>query len=64
MTVEQPLSVSQASLQVNVPKRTLQAAIARGALKAYKLPGATSAYLITPADLDTWLAGRKNRATA
>ena len=62
MTVVQPLSVSQASSQVNVPKRTLQAAIARGALKAYKLPGATSAYLISPADLQVWLDGRGKAA--
>ena len=60
----QPLSVSQASLQVNVPKRTIQAAITRGALKAYKLPGATSAYLISPDDLATWLSSRSQKAAS
>lgn len=48
-------------MQVNVPKRTLQAAIARGDLQAHKLGGATSAYLISPADLQAWLAGRTTR---
>lgn len=63
MNVMRPVSVSQASLQVSVPKRTLQAAIARGDLPAYKLPGATSPYLIDPADLQHWLAGRTKAAS-
>lgn len=63
MDVVQPISVSQASLQVSIPKRTLQAAIARGELPAYKLPGATSPYLIDPADLQQWLAGRGKAAS-
>ena len=63
MDVVQPISVSQASLQVSVPKRTLQAAIARGDLPAYKLPGATTPYLIDPADLQQWLDGRGKAAS-
>lgn len=51
------LSVSQAA-ERGVPKRTIQHAIAKGDLKADKLPGLTGAYLIDPADLDRWIAGR------
>ena len=64
MDVVQPISVSQASLQVSVPKRTLQAAIARGELPAHKLPGATTPYLINPADLQEWLARRRRTAAS
>lgn len=56
------MSVSQASTQAVVPKRTLQHAIAKGDLPAHKLPGRTGAYLITPADLHAWLAGRGRAA--
>ena len=45
-----------------MPKRTLQYAITKGYLKAHKLPGLTGAYLIDPADLDAWLAGRGRAA--
>ena len=38
------MSVSQASTQAVVPKRTLQHAIAKGDLPAHKLPGRTGAY--------------------
>lgn len=50
-----------ASKTSGVPKRTIIAAISRGQLSAAKLPGLTGAYLINPADLDTWLAGRTTR---
>lgn len=59
-----PLSVTEAATRSDVPKRTIQYAITKGDLKAHKMPGATGAYLISPADLDAWLAGRKTKATA
>lgn len=59
-----PLSVAQAARDHSIPKRTLQHAITAGHLKAHKLPGATGAYLIDPADLTDWLAGRTTKATA
>lgn len=62
MPATHPLSVSQAAEQGNIPKRTLQYAISRGNLKAHKLPGLTGAYLIDPADLQTWLTGRRRAA--
>lgn len=58
MPTNPPLSVSQAALMSNVPKRTLQHAIAKGHLKAHKLPGATGAYLINHRDLDAWMSAR------
>ena len=59
-----PLSVSQASLKLNIPKRTVQHAIAKGHLKAHKLPGRTGAYLIYPAELTRWAGSRKPPADA
>lgn len=59
-----PLSVTEASTQNEIPKRTIQAAITRGELRAHKMPGATGAYLIQPADLDRWLAKREAKANA
>jgi excisionase family DNA binding protein len=59
-----PLSVAQASDEKRIPKRTIQAAIARGELKAHKMPGATGAYLISPRDLDRWVAKREAKAGA
>jgi excisionase family DNA binding protein len=59
-----PLSVSQAALMSNIPKRTLQHAIAKGQLRAHKLPGVTGAFLISPVDFDRWLAGRDTKAAS
>ena len=64
MTASPPLSVAEASQQVNVPKRTIQYAISRGDLKAYKMPGRTGAYLITSQDLADWQAGRTAKAAS
>lgn len=59
-----PLSVSEASAQKAIPKRTLQAAITRGELKAHKLGGLTGAFLIDPDDLDRYAAKREQKASA
>lgn len=63
MPLSPPLSVTEASQQVSVPKRTIQYAISRGDLKAYKMPGRTGAYLIDPSDLTDWYAGRTQAAS-
>lgn len=52
------ITTTGASQTSGVPKRTIIAAITRGDLHAEKLPGLTGAYLIDPAELDRWLAGR------
>lgn len=52
------ITTTAASQTSGVPKRTIIAAISRGDLPASKLPGLTGAYLIDPAELDRWLAGR------
>ncbi|WP_313673305.1 hypothetical protein [Mycolicibacterium sp.] len=56
------ITTSSASQTSGIPKRTIIAAINRGALSAQKLPGLTGAFLIDPADLQTWLDGRGRAA--
>ena len=63
MPLSHPLSVTEASQQVNVPKRTIQYAISQGDLQAHKMPGRTGAYLIDPADLAAWVDGRSKAAS-
>jgi excisionase family DNA binding protein len=58
MAATPPLSVTEAAILREVPKRTIQHAIAKGDLKAHKMPGITGAYLIYPRDLDRWIAKR------
>lgn len=57
-----PLSVTEASEQTGIPKRTLQAAIARGDLKGHQMPGRTGAYMIEQRDLDRYMAKREKLA--
>jgi excisionase family DNA binding protein len=52
------ITVTLASMQTGIPRRTLQDAINRGDLKAMKLGTNTAAYLIDETDLDTYLAQR------
>lgn len=56
------VTTSAASQTSGIPKRTIIAAINRGDLAAQKLPGLTGAFLIDPADLQTWVAGRGKAA--
>ena len=56
------ITTSSASQTSGIPKRTIIAAINRGDLAAQKLPGLTGAFLIDPADLHAWLAGRGRAA--
>ena len=64
MPKPQWITTATASQTSGIPKRTVIAAITRGELPAHKLPGLTGAYLISPADLQEWLASRKTKATA
>ena len=56
------ITTTDASRTHGIPKRTIIAAINRGALPAQKLPGLTGAFLINPADLECWIAGRRKAA--
>lgn len=58
MPATPPMSVSEAALRYDVPKRTVQHAISKGNLPAHKLPGATGAYLINESDFQVWLQNR------
>ena len=59
-----PLSVTQAALLYDVPRRTVQYAISTGRLPAHKLPGQTGAYLIDRTDLESWVRARRSTRRA
>lgn len=64
MPISIPLiTVTKASKQTGISKRTIQDAIARGDLPALKTGDQTAAYLIDPDDLQWWLTSRKAEAS-
>ena len=64
MPKPQWVTTTAAAQTSGIPKRTIIAAINRGDLRAQKLPGLTGAFLIAPADLNTWLAKRQAKAAS
>lgn len=57
------ITTSLAQQRTGIPRRTIIAAITAGRLPAVKLPGQTGAYLIDPADLQTWLTATGRAAS-